>query len=187
MTHEFADGYLNVDNKDYEYFRSMRPMYAQMVQKAVLADLSRVGVAIPPIVDVGAPVKVFLKINSKPIIELEGFKEARAQVFMPRGGNDKKLRAIFTREFVRDLIERVEKIENDELVDEHQVKRNAFLKKEKDIRKIMLGGDLELPSDNFFKLSINKPTKAGWLELVINISDTELISLSGEDLFHQEP
>lgn len=187
MTHEFTDGYLNVDNKDYEYFRSMRPMYAQMVQKAVLADLSRVGVAIPPIVDVGAPVKVFLKRNSKPIIELEGFKEARAQVFMPRGGNDKKLHANFTRRFVRDLIERVEKIEDDDLVDEHQVKRNEFMEKAEDIRKNMLYGDLKLPSDIFFKLSISQPTKVSWLELVIDISDTELISLSGEDLFHQEP
>ena len=121
--------------------------------------------AIPPIVDVGAPVKVFLKRKSKPIIELEGFKEARAQVFMPRGGNDKKLHANFTRRFVRDLIQRVKKIEDDELVHDHQVKRKAFMKKEEDIRKNMLGGELELPSDNYFKLSVNKPTKAVGLSL----------------------
>ena len=100
MTHEFGEcSGLQVNGKSYMFFASMRPMAAQTIQKTVLADLSRVGLAVPPTVDVGAPVKVYLKKNvdnQGKMEELAGLEESRAQVFMPRGGKDLKRRVLFT-------------------------------------------------------------------------------------------
>ena len=65
MTHDFDDvSSLGVGETRYNYFGTLRPMSAQTVQKAALADLSRVGLAVPPAVDVGAPVAAFRKKES---------------------------------------------------------------------------------------------------------------------------
>ena len=123
-THEFGDcASLLVDGKPYAYFASMRPMPAQTIQKAVLADLSRVGLAVPPTVDVGAPVKVYLKRkvgNQGKLEELEGLKEARAQAFMPRGGKDLKIRVLFMPKFFRDLLARLQGLSEDDLLCAHR-------------------------------------------------------------------
>ena len=100
MTHEFSDvSTLHVGKVPYLYFGSLRAMSAQMLQKAALADLSRVGLAVPPTVDVSAPVRVFVTKNMHNrarMVELEGVEEPRAQVFVPRGGKDVHKRLLFT-------------------------------------------------------------------------------------------
>ena len=99
-SHDFDDmSELQVGETTYSYYATMRALAAQGIQKEVLGDLARVGLAVPPTVDVGAPVKVYLKkkVEKRPqLTELDDLEEAHAQVFMPRGGSsDKKTRALF--------------------------------------------------------------------------------------------
>ena len=62
MSHDFDDmTNLQVGGTEYSYYATMRALAAQAIQKEVLGDLARVGTAVPPTVDVGAPVKVYLK------------------------------------------------------------------------------------------------------------------------------
>ena len=197
MTHKFEDENtttFEVDDTPYEFFASMHPMYAQAIQKQVLADLSRIGTPVPPTVGASFPVRVFLNKNIGNQAKADELKdlssEARAQVFMPRGGGDKKdkMYALFTQKFVRDLIAKVEETKKDDLALDHQKCRLKFISEKKQVRINMLRDGLQLPSDDFFKLSIGneKSKKQGWLEIAIDVSNDAKIHLHGIDPLNQE-
>ena len=192
MTHELGDmATLDVDGTAYAFFASMRPMSAQAIQKAALADLSRVGIAVPPTVYISAPVKVYLRKNVNnhaQIVELQGLKEARAQVFMPRGGQEIHKRALLTRKFVRELFAKLEEMGEENLVsDDRQHWRNCIEKAAK-VHKVMLREGLKLPGEAIFKLavSVGTPKNKNWLEIVIDVSDKALIDLHGTDPLDHE-
>ena len=190
-SHEFGDcASLLVDKKPYEYFASMRPMPAQTIQKAVLADLSRVGLAVPPTVDVGAPVRVYLKRNvdnQGKIEELDGLKDARVQAFMPRGGKDLKMRVLFTPKFFRDLRARLQGFSEDDLLCDHRGYWRDWLAQAENVRGAMLRDGLVVPGDGLHKLqtSIGKPKGKSWLEIVVDISEEALIEMHGIDPLEQ--
>ena len=187
MTHEFGDrSKLEVDGTAYEFLASMRPISAQGVQKMALADLSRVGIAVPPTVSVSAPVKVYLKKlahNQVEVVELETLREAWAQVFMPRGGNDMQKRALFTQTFVRDLLARLEGMKVDDVHPDHREYWKGCIEKAEKLSKDMLREGLVLPGEAICKIavSIGKPKSKTWLEIVINVSDEALIDSHGTD------
>lgn len=188
MTHDFGEcSSLEVEGKPYTYFASMRPMPAQTIQKAVLADLSRVGLAVPPTVDVGAPVKVYLKRKEGTqgkVRELDGLEEPRAQVFMPRGEKDLKLRVLFAPKFFRDLLARLQGLSDDDLLSDHHDYWKGWLAQAEDIRVAMLRDGLEVPEEGLHnvKTSIGKVKGKNWLEIVVDVSDEALIDLQGTDL-----
>ena len=188
MTHEFGEwSHLEVDGSQYAYFATMRPMDAQKIQKAVLADLSRVGLAVPPTVDVGAPVKVFLKRkvgNQGKVEELGGFgEEARAQVLMPRGGKELRRRILFPARFFRELFARLSELGEEDLLDDHRSYWQQLVGNQDKVREGMLRNGLELPGEDEFKVvtSIGKPKKKGWLEIVVDVSEDVLIDYYGTD------
>ena len=191
MTHEFGEcSSLQVNDKTYTFFASMRPMAAQTIQKAVLADLSRIGLAVPPTVDVGAPVKVFLKRkvgNQGRVEELDGLKESRAQVFMPRGGKDLKRRVLFTSRFFRELLARLQGLAEDDLLSAHRADWRDWIAQAENVRETMLRDGLELPGEGLHKLqiSIGRPKKKSWLEIVVDISEEALLDLHGTDPLEQ--
>ena len=193
MTHEFGDpATLDVGGTEgtYAFFASMRPMSAQTIQKEALASLSRVGAAVPPTVAVGAPVRVYITTNvdnRAQVVELQGLGEARAQVFMPRGGRDIRKRALFTQQFVRELLAKLEEMREEDLCLDHRQHRRDCIEKATEVRRTMLREGLVFPGEALFKLvvSVGKPTKRSWLEVVIDVSDEALIELHGTDPLDQ--
>ena len=188
MTHKFGDvNELEVDGTTYEFMASMRPMAAQVIQKSALADLSRVGIAVPPIVYVGAPVKVFLKTNENNqarLVELKGLGKDPAQVFMPRGGADNSKRALFTPMFVRQFFEILEGIDENDLFPSHRDHLRGCIRRAGDLRENMLRRGLVFPGKNICKLMVSVGGEArgkNWLEIVINVADEALIELQGTD------
>ena len=187
MTHEFGDiSTLHVGEVPYVYFGSLRAMSAQMLQKDALADLSRVGLAVPPTVDVGAPVKVFVKKNlnnQARMVELEWVEEPRAQVFMPRGGNDVHKRLLFTPKFVRELVASVEDLDEDELLPDHREHWRNWTTDLIRVREAMLRDGLELSGNSLFNMGVFVGKKKGknWLQIVVDVSDEALILLQGKD------
>ena len=190
QTHEFeAEGVsrLNVYDEPYRFFTSMRPIPAQTIQKAVLADLSRVAVSVPPTVYVGAPISVYLKKNidrKEKIHRIEGLGEAHAQVIIPRGGKDSHKKVLFSRRFVRELLALLEGTNADELPRKDRQHRLDCIKNADQVRMAMLRDGLRLPGKGIFGLvtSVGQPEKKAWLEIVIDVSDDALIDLHGTDL-----
>lgn len=188
MTHEFGDdlSVLLVDGTKYSYFASLRGMPAQTIQKRVLADLSRVGWAVPPTVDVSAPVKVYVKKfadNQAQVVELDGFEAEHAQVFLPRGGADKWLRVLFTGSFVRDLVARVEEMDENELLLADRQHRKDWIDNSTKVRSVMLQDGLELSGKWNYGMAASVGPKRGknWLEVVVDVSDEALLQLNTAD------
>ena len=187
VSHDF-DGMseLQVGETVYSYYATMRALAAQVIQKDVLADLARVGLAVPPTVDVGAPVKVYLKKNveNRPqLTELGDLEDSRAQVFMPRGGSDKKMRALFTSRFVRTLVARLEGTDENDLLPADRAHRNNWIGNTTRVRKAMLRDGVELPGEGIFKMFASVGVERGkyWLEIVVDVSDEALIKAQATD------
>lgn len=185
--HDFEDmSKLQVGETVYSYHATMRALAAQAIQKEVLGDLARVGSVVPPTVDVGAPVKVYLKRkvkNESQMIELDDLEEAHAQVFMPRGGSDKKTRVLFTSRFVRTLAARLEEIDDSDLFPPDRGHRNNWIRNSTRVRKAMLHDGIRLPGEGVFKMfaSVGAQKGKNWLEIVVNVSDEALIKTYGTD------
>ena len=188
MSHDFTDdmSVLQIGKATYSYHATMRPLAAQAVQKEVLGDLARVGSAVPPAVYVVGPVRVYLKrmVERQPkIVELDGLEDAHAQVFMPRGGSERKMRALFTPRFVRTLVARLEAIEDTDLVPDDREHRKNWIRNAAKVRKAMLHDGLDLPGKGVFRLLTSTGTQKGnnWLEVVVDVADEALISMHGTD------
>ena len=188
MTHDFTNNMseLQVGETAYSYHATMRPLAAQAIQKKVLGDLARIGTAVPPTVNIGAPVKVYLKKkvdNQRRVTELDDLKEAHALVFMPRGGSDKKTRALFTPRFVRSLTERLEGIDDADLFSRERGDRNNWIENAVGVRKAMVRDGIRLPGEATCKMlvSIGTPKESNWLEIVVDVSDEALIQVPGTD------
>ena len=188
MSHDFTDDMskLQVGETAYSYYATMRALATQTIQKEVLGDLARVGSAVSPTVDVGAPVKVYLKTmveNRLQVTELDDLEEAHAQVFMPRGGSEKKMRALFTSRFVRTLVARLEGIDDADLFPDDRGHRTNWIGNATRVRKAMLHDGLELPGEGVFKLvtSIGRQKGKNWLEIVVDVADEALINMHGTD------
>lgn len=93
-------------SKNNVYVGTLRPLYAQALQRSVLSDLGRVGLAVAPALGITARAKIFLKRDSAPLAEhkLDGDKAADCYVVPSRGGSDKPM-VLFKRRFVTQLIE----------------------------------------------------------------------------------
>ena len=187
VSHEFNGmSDLQVAETTYSYYASMRTLAAQAVQKEVLGDLARVGSAVPPTVDVGAPVKVYLKekVENRPrVTELHDLEDAHAQVFMPRGGSDRKTRALFTSRFVRTLVARLEGIDEADLSPDDRGHRDNWIGNATRVRKAMLRDGIRLPGEGIYKMFASVGTLKGknWLEIVVDVSDDALIKMHGTD------
>ena len=188
MSHDFTDDMskLQVGETAYSYYATMRALATQTIQKEVLGDLARVGSAVPPTVYVVGPVKVYLKKmveNLPQVAELDDLEEAHAQVFMPRGGSEKKMRALFPSRFVRTLVARLEGIDEANLFPNDRGHRNNWIGNAARVRKAMLHDGLELPGEGVFKLvtSIGKQKGRNWLEIVVDVADEALINVHGTD------
>ena len=187
VSHDFDDmSELQVGGTAYSYYATMRALAAQAIQKEVLGDLARVGSAVPPTVDVGAPVRVYLKKkvkNRSQTAELDDLEEAHVQVFMPRGGSDKKMRALFTPRFVRTLMARLEGVDDADLFPDDLGHRNNWIGNATKVRKAMLRDGIQLPGEGIFKMfaSVGAQKGKNWLEIVVDVSDEALIKAHGTD------
>ncbi len=188
VTHEFGTDleHLAVDGVEYSYFGCMRALSGQSVQKAALAELSRVGLAVPPTVDVAAPVTVYMRKdrdNQANVVEVKGLSDPLAQVFMPRGGKDVRLRALFTSRFFRELVASVEETDENELLKDDRESRKNWLKNVTKVRAAMLRDGLALRWEGLSKMRVSVGSRRGknWLEIVVDMSDGALGHWPGSD------
>ena len=138
--------------------------------------------------DVSAPVRVYIKnmVDGKPkVSEFEKLEEARAQVFMPRGGKEDRKRALFTPRFVRDLAARLDGMDEGDLFPGDRGHCRNWIDNPIRVRRAMLREGLKLPGEGIFKskLLIGSGNGKGknWLEIVVDVSDEALIQLHGTD------
>ncbi|MFK4386989.1 hypothetical protein [Bradyrhizobium sp. USDA 223] len=99
-----------------KYVGTLRPLYAQELQRNVLHDLGRVGVATAPAIGVKAAVSVHVqkKAGEKEKIALGNTKAADCTIVLSRGGTA-KASVLFRRGFVPELLTALAELDVNEL------------------------------------------------------------------------
>ncbi len=91
----------------YRLLGTLRPLYAYELQRRVLNELGRVGLAVAPAMAVNARASVVVRGKAGPkMLDLGSEADASCAVIPRRGGTDKP-RVIYRRSFVNGLLERL--------------------------------------------------------------------------------
>jgi hypothetical protein len=97
----------------YRLLGTLRPLYAYELQRRVLNELGRVGLAVAPAMAVNARASVVVKGKTGPLkLDLGTGADASCAVIPKRGGTDKP-RVIYRRTFVNGLIESLSGVDDD--------------------------------------------------------------------------
>ncbi|MEW6451329.1 MAG: hypothetical protein AB1490_11795 [Pseudomonadota bacterium] len=150
-------------SKNNVYVGTLRPLYAQELQRSILNDLGRVGLFVAPALGMTARAKIFLKQARGAPVEhtLAGDNAANCYVVPSRGGTDKPL-VLFKRGFVSHLIESLAGLDKTGLANgaekqiEHLKKDSAYGK----LQKMVSGIGFEEPIDLGIYLT-GKPSPKG--------------------------
>lgn len=118
------------DKHGLKYVGTLRPLYAQELQRRVLHDLGRVGIATAPAIGVKAAVTVHVqkKAGEREKIELGDAKVADCTIVLSRGGAA-KANVVFRRGFVPELMSALAELDTGSLAD-HAEGQVAALKQE---------------------------------------------------------
>ncbi|MCW7545176.1 hypothetical protein N7I30_15335 [Aurantimonas litoralis] len=110
---------------DLTYMGTLRPIYAQELQRTVLADLGRIGVAVPPVIGMTAEAEVHLrsfkmkknyKNHTTQRLKLQMGDRACCTI-MPSRNQRATASIIFHREFVHRMLEAMRTFPRDNLAD----------------------------------------------------------------------
>jgi hypothetical protein len=97
------------DDPAFTYYGTLRPIYAQEVQRTALTDLSRVGLAVAPVMGVDAAVSVHLRIKAEgggtAYVKVPVTKAAKATILLARGEGRDGHTVLFRRSFVHALLD----------------------------------------------------------------------------------
>ena len=91
--------------EDIHYLGTLRPLYAQELQRDILHDLGRVGLSVAPAIGMTAAVTVIVRElgGKQAVVSLQEPPVASAYIVPSRGGTDKAV-VIFRRRFVKALV-----------------------------------------------------------------------------------
>lgn len=94
----------------YKLLGTLRPLYAYELQRRVLTDLSRVGLAVAPAMAMTAKAEVFITGNDGPVsLDLINADRAACAIIPRRGGTDKP-RVIYHRSFATAVLDKLLKL-----------------------------------------------------------------------------
>ena len=188
MTHDATSiEEIKVGDSEYRFFSRLNALPAQAIQKRALADLSRVGVAVPPTIHATAPVITYLKLqgdNQEKLVPIDGLPSSRAQVLMPRGGHDSHKRLLFSKAFVRALHNHLIALDAETIVEKYREYPPLLLEKWDDFSTQLKRTGFKLPgqyNDLLVGATAQKPKKHMWLQFVCDLSEDALIEMESVD------
>lgn len=174
-------------HKTYKLLGTLRPLYAQAMQRRALVDLSRIGLPAAPAFGINASVTVWIRKNDG-IKEIEIGPPAVATLIPSRSGQSVGHRVLLRRRFVRELIVHLKQIRQEDMCcNDKQLLRDAIKKDGDELynRCLRSGG---LTNDkNIFGIGYSldsKPSQkqsAPWLQIVLKVSDEQMEELSTVD------
>jgi hypothetical protein len=100
---------------EFNYLGALRPMYAQEIQTKLLNQLGRVGVPVPPVLAFSSSVTLHYAAKGGRSQVIEFPNEGTPCYFVPARQSGQEGVMVFRRQFVRNLIEELNKIDRDTL------------------------------------------------------------------------
>lgn len=181
------DGTGSLDEADkFEFLGTLRPLYAQQMQRRALTDLSRIGLPVAPALGINATASVWIrkKDDQNPWKRLTMKSPTLASIIPDREGQQSGHRVLLQRRFVCELIDRLTDIDGNEMNENDAQNLNrvksggadklyeAFLRSGCFIgRKGKLGTGLVLGD------TPDKKQQAPWLQIVLKISNEAMEEL----------
>lgn len=109
-------------NSHFKYIGTLRPLYAQELQRSVLNDLSRIGLSVAPVIGMTAHAFTSVRRSDGTWLNLndDAPEQANCTIMPPRGGKDIASRIIFHRAFVHKLIAQLKEIDLDQISENHR-------------------------------------------------------------------
>ena len=97
---------------EFRYLGALRPMYAQEVQAHLLNKLGRVGVPVPPALAFASTVTLYYAAKGGKLTTITfSDEDAHWCYFIPARQSDKEGMLVFRRQFIRELIAKLEQID----------------------------------------------------------------------------
>ena len=122
---------LHEDN-NFKLIGTLRPIYAQEMQRLALTDLSRVGVAVAPTLGVDAKITAWLRVKAETGQKLE-FEDLKigtantATIILERGSVDHGHTVLLRRSYVHTLLEKLGEVDPNRLTNDDAGKLQVFL------------------------------------------------------------
>ncbi len=173
------------ESDKFDFLGTLRPLYAQEMQRHALTDLSRVGLPVAPALGINATATAWVRKNdaSDPFKKLMT-KSSTATIILSRTGQEDGHRVLLRRHFVNELIGQLKDIDpndmnqNDVIALEKVLKKGGIDKLYKGL--LRTGGQTKKPILGTGIVFGDKPKaaqNAPWLQIVLKISNKTMQEL----------
>ena len=179
---------------NFEWVGTLRPLYAQEMQRQPLTDLSRVGLTVAPAMGIDARISAWLRIKKGEGTDFKDLEiekdDAIATILLERGDARSGHKVLLRRKFLHSLFDRLREVdaatlctENEPLSDSKRVKEFLLEKNEDQIVSgFLIRGALTKdkgPLGTKCTISEKPDTKKGspWLQFLLKLSDEAMEEL----------
>ena len=173
-----GEGALN-DNS-FQFLGTMRPLYAQEMQRRVLTDLSRIGLPVTPTFGIYGTATVWVRTKNTPSFKEIPIESSRLATIIPsQRGQTVRHRILLRRRFVNELIDQLKSIDRQDMKKQDIQLLDDMLRSDKIYDHFLREGGLAQAKGIFgtsfaFSDEHNANLGASWLRIVIKISEKEI-------------
>ncbi|MYD94252.1 MAG: hypothetical protein F4Y02_11310 [Chloroflexi bacterium] len=158
----------------FKFLGTLRPLYAQEIQRRALTDLARVGLPVAPAFGINTPASVWVREAGRHFTEIHLSSQAIATMVPPRTGEHQVAKFVLRRRFLDEMITKLSQIAPDSMSSGDHGSLRA-LQTEDALEKLYAtflidGGRI---GDNCYGIGLTMGTeprqgkKANWLQIVL--------------------
>ena len=174
------------------YSGTLRPLYAQEMQRVALADLARLGLAVSPAMGINAKVKAYIRVKKgkgTDFIEVTVEGGAVATIMLGRGEGEQGHIVLLRRRYLHELTDALTKVKAEDLDGPDAERLKNFLLEKKGAERasgFLTKGALMKeagPLGTRFLIAVTpeKKTDSAWLQFLLCVDDAAMEELLAAD------
>ena len=174
--------------KEFEFIGTLRPLYAQELQRRVLTDLSRLGLPVSPALGINVPLKVWVRLEDGGMRALE-FANTCVGTIIPQRRSGESPRVLLRRSFFGEMMEQLAQL-NEQAVAQRDVKHLRKLRRveiynalqEECLRNgVLVGTRIKKICSFAFGDQPDMAENAAWLQIGLKVSEKVAESIQNVD------
>ena len=173
-------------DEGFKFLGTLRPLYAQEMQRRTLTDLSRVGLPVAPAFGINATATAWIRTKdaNEPFKLIAMESSPHATIIPLRMGQRGGHRILLRRHFVNELIDQLKAIDRQDMIEKDLQLLETILREiDKFYDKFLREGGLAKTEKGAFGTGFmlgdrpNTKQNAPWLQIVVKISEREMEEL----------
>ena len=172
------------NNNELQFLGTLRPLYAQKMQRQALTDLSSIGLPVAPAIGINATATAWIKTKdvTNPFKEIEIDSSTLATIIPPRTGQKNGHRILLRRRFVNELIDQLRAMDATKMTrGDTKLLRKALAEPHKLYDALLRGGGFTnikgILGARFVLGETPVEKGAPWLQIVLRISEEAMKEL----------